>query len=200
VGKYFLLNMITGILMTLFSVVFCTGTDNISAKIRDYRTWLFIASSTIILLLTAILYHNAGNFIGYFIVLEILLMALYYDIESRIIPDKLMVMGFVAGLILIPVNPSVPLDEALIGLLVTGVVFSAISYLGKGAIGWGDVKLLAITAWLIGWQMMLTTLLIAIILSVVTGIGLIVLKRSKRTDRIPFSPFILVGVLVCVFL
>ena len=64
----------------------------------------------------------------------------------------------------------------------------------------GDAKLLSVTAMIIGWKMFLTVILIAIVFSVIAGVFLLLLKLKKRNDRIPFSPFLLAGVLICVLL
>jgi leader peptidase (prepilin peptidase)/N-methyltransferase len=59
--------------------------------------------------------------------------------------------------------------------------------------GGGDVKLgLALGAFL-GWPNVLIALFLAFFLGAAAGIALILAKRKRRSDHVPFGPFLVVG-------
>lgn len=66
----------------------------------------------------------------------------------------------------------------------------------REAMGMGDVKLLAMAGSLLGWQLVTFTFFIAPVLAVVPGLIVLALRRS---NVIPYGPFLALGLLVAVF-
>jgi leader peptidase (prepilin peptidase)/N-methyltransferase len=61
---------------------------------------------------------------------------------------------------------------------------------GKEGMGYGDFKLLgALGAWL-GWQALLTIILMSAVVGAVIGIALIVFRGRDRQIPIPFGPYL----------
>lgn len=188
----------TGILMSAAGLLYCC--ENIRDDCKKPQIWLAFAGMLAGTMLVAYFYEQPGNFIAYSITLIFLILAVYTDIKSGIIPDMLIIIFLVAGIFTVPVNPSITWQESAIGFFAAGLLFGLLSFISKGAMGMGDAKLLSVTAMIIGWKMFLTVILIAIVFSVIAGVFLLLLKLKKRNDRIPFSPFLLAGVLICVLL
>lgn len=195
-----MIKYIIGILLSISAMLYCTGLDNIKEKMKKPYTWIFFVSMLTIAMLTMFYYEQSGNSLSFCVTLIFLFICVYVDVESCVISNKLILFFFLASLLVIPFNPSVSWREAAIGFIGTAVIFATISFISKGALGMGDAKLMSVVGLILGWKMFLTVVLIAIVASVLTGVFLLMVKRKKRDYQIPFSPFILTGVIVCILL
>ena len=70
----------------------------------------------------------------------------------------------------------------------------------KEAMGGGDIKLTAGTAAVLGWQGIAGPLLIGSILGGVVAVALLLLKKKKLGETLPFGPFLSLGAYIaCLF-
>ena len=142
--------------------------------------------------------------LGYFIFSAALITIIWIDIQHQIIPDIISLPGIVAGFGFSFLSPLVNWQDSLIGLLIGGGVFYAISmsyYVirKQEGLGGGDIKLLAMLGAFLGWQ----SLFFIIFASSLTGLvgGLIAMRSQKKggATRIPFGPFLAISGLVYLF-
>ena len=84
----------------------------------------------------------------------------------------------------------------------TLVFFLALSFISKGGIGSGDVRLAPVLAmflgWL-GWQHVYTGLASGFILGGIWALAMIVTGKAIRSSRIAFGPFLCVGAVATLF-
>lgn len=129
----------------------------------------------------------------------LLIPAALIDMKHMILPDILTISALVLGIIFAPIS----LPASLIGALVGGIFFALLEIvmtktLGRPALGWGDVKLLAaIGAW--GGVLVLpVTLLIASVIAV----HFMLYRRMKHNIKnapFPFGPFLIIGCWLALF-
>jgi prepilin signal peptidase PulO-like enzyme (type II secretory pathway) len=67
---------------------------------------------------------------------------------------------------------------------------------GREAVGEGDIFLMAGIGSLTGWQGVFSTLMMASFFGAVYGVTLMLSKKAKRFDPIPFGPFLVMGALI----
>ena len=85
---------------------------------------------------------------------------------------------------------------------VSGFVFMVVPYLIARAhyktegIGQGDIYLAVLIGLATGFPLVLLALIIGVIIGGITAIALIVLRRKKRKDAIPFGPFLAIAAMV----
>ena len=157
------------------------------------------------------------------IVASALVASSFIDIERRIIPDEItlpgIVLGCLTGLMLPRVHdaadpvlkliydplplPVWGLVASLFGALAGGGFIYLSGVLGriifrKEAMGMGDVKLMAMVGAFLGWKVALAAIFLGCLYGAVLGVALIVLRSSKDT-RIPFGPYLAMGVISAVF-
>ncbi|MGW8483392.1 prepilin peptidase [Microbacterium sp. NPDC055903] len=88
--------------------------------------------------------------------------------------------------------------RSLAGMIVLGGFYALLNLAG-GGVGGGDVKLAAVIgivlAWH-GWQAFLTGSAAAFILGAVYALVLMTLRRAKRTTRIAFGPWMIIGAVI----
>jgi leader peptidase (prepilin peptidase)/N-methyltransferase len=118
------------------------------------------------------------------------------DLEHRILPNVITLPGIVAGLAFSLFLPP-GFRDALIGavlcsLLLFGMGEVVSRVLGKEALGFGDVKMIAMMGAFLGWQLTLVSLFLASFLGSVIGIGLVAVTKN-RDYLIPLGSFLAIG-------
>jgi leader peptidase (prepilin peptidase)/N-methyltransferase len=136
-----------------------------------------------------------------------LLVLSFIDMDHMIIPDELS-LGLVGlGLATCWLNPyfadgrwrgfAPSLGGALTGLLLLwGIAWFGELVFKKEAMGGGDVKLMAGVGALLGWQGVLSTLMMGSFFGAVYGLVLMLQKRVGGKDPIPFGPFLSLAALI----
>jgi leader peptidase (prepilin peptidase)/N-methyltransferase len=120
------------------------------------------------------------------------------DLQHRILPNVITLPGIVVGLAFSLVLPP-GFRDALIGAVACSLMLFAMGEivsraLGKEALGFGDVKMIAMMGAFLGWQLTLVALFLASFLGSVIGIGLVALTRD-RDYQIPLGSFLALGAL-----
>ncbi|MBI4056735.1 MAG: prepilin peptidase [Elusimicrobia bacterium] len=133
----------------------------------------------------------------------------FIDWDTFLIPDELSLGLLGLGLVSAWFNPYFEggwkgIQSSLIGIVVGGGSAWLMAVIGKKifkkeALGGGDVKLLAAVGGLVSWEGALSTLLIASFLGTLYGVPLLVLKKLRRQDPIPFGPFLSLGAIINLF-
>lgn len=149
----------------------------------------------------------------------ILIIVTFIDFEHFLIPDVLVLPGIVLGLVTSTKNSllanfsalffdvSYPFSAFLNSL--TGALFGFLSLLfvavvgkllfKKEAMGGGDLKLLAMMGAFLGCRNVFLTIFISSLVGSVVGIALILLKRKRRMEYIPYGPYLALGGIISVF-
>lgn len=122
------------------------------------------------------------------------------DLDCRILPNEITVGGLVAGLVAAWFLPP-GIRSALIGAALGGGILWATGALyervrGVEGMGMGDVKMLAMVGAVLGWPLMLLTLVFASFTGGLFGMALIAMRKDARTTAVPFGTFLAVGALV----
>lgn len=122
------------------------------------------------------------------------------DYKEKIIPNQLIVVGLIIGIVTILLKIFVlhiPTKDAIllavVGALFFGVVMGIVSLLVKTALGMGDVKLLFVLGFVYGLSDAYLILLLSIILMAFFSIVLLILKKADKNTAIPMAPFIVIG-------
>jgi leader peptidase (prepilin peptidase)/N-methyltransferase len=123
------------------------------------------------------------------------------DIRYYLIPDILTLTGLPLALGASFFPGGLKPWESALGLAASGLFLWTLGavagkILKKEAMGFGDVKLLALAGACFGWQTALIGLAMASVLGTLAGLPLLLLRRLNAERHIPFGPFICLGVLV----
>lgn len=153
-----------------------------------------------------------------FFLVFVIIVSSMIDIKYRIIPDELTLGGLAIGLLLSPLVSvynsyfyistitSIPdvvvrILYSLIGAIVGGGLLYFIGVIGelafkKEAIGFGDVKFMAMFGSFLGWQLIVISFLAACFVGSIVGIVYFLITRDHY---IPFGPFLSCGLLFSIF-
>lgn len=121
------------------------------------------------------------------VLFPVLIVLSLWDIDRKEIPYTCSIIIAVLGLLSFLVK-DMPWYEHLIGMAVIAVPFAVLCFLG--AMGGGDVQLMAAAGLLLGWSV-IPAAMIGIILGAVVGI---VIKVKTKLNIICFGPFLSVGI------
>lgn len=153
-----------------------------------------------------------GSMEGMSLLLWELLLAFGYgaalwDLRQKRVPNQL-VAGMLGAWVLVLVPQLffqtelalVALISGGVGFLLAGGVFLVVYLISRKGLGGGDVKFMAVAGLYLGAGNVLPAMLYGCVLSAITGLVLLALKRIGRRDTIPLVPFLYVGmVLTMVF-
>jgi leader peptidase (prepilin peptidase)/N-methyltransferase len=152
-----------------------------------------------------------------------LVVCTFIDLDHFIIPDEISIPGMVIGLILgvtvpffvahLPSESHVyPLWEptflprswweallggALGGGLLWGLRVVASALLRKEALGFGDVKLITMIGFFLGWKLVLVTIFLSAFLGIVIALPMQIIQRKGRFSHIPYGPYIALAAYLC---
>jgi len=147
------------------------------------------------------------DLIKYMILTPMLFSVAVIDFKNSIIPNRLLLTMAETGLLLTFVYGISDINLAmdmLLGMVVGTVIFGILTLLGrlvsgKEAMGMGDVKLVAALGLFFGASNILAISIISFLLGAIISIILVLSKKRKIDDYIPFGPFIVIASYIVIF-
>ena len=147
------------------------------------------------------------DLIKYMILTPMLFSVAVIDFKNSIIPNRLLLTMAETGLLLTFVYGISDINLAmdmLIGMVVGTVILGILTLLGrlvsgKEAMGMGDVKLVAALGLFFGASNILAISIISFLLGAIISIILVLSKKRKIDDYIPFGPFIVIASYIAIF-
>jgi leader peptidase (prepilin peptidase) / N-methyltransferase len=162
-----------------------------------YPIMEFITGALFVVVLLA-LGWTAEIWVGWTLV-SLFVIITVSDIKYMLIPDKILL--FFAGVFLVEriFIPLTPWWDSVLGAVIGFTLLLVISFVSKGGMGGGDIKLYALLGFVLGTKLVLMSLFISTLLGAIIGIIGIGLGFFERKKPIPFGPFIAVGTLIAYF-
>jgi len=160
--------------------------------------------SALLSLLAYLKFDLSWQFFSAFVLISILIVVSFIDLNHRIIPDVITLPGIVLGLIFSYFNPQGSLSASVIGFLSGGLSFYLLAYAGevvfkKESMGGGDIKLAALLGAFLGWKNLIVVILLASFLGALIGGLKLTLSKSKKDQTIPFGPFLAAASVIALF-
>jgi leader peptidase (prepilin peptidase)/N-methyltransferase len=115
------------------------------------------------------------------------------DLEQRLIPNRILLVSAIAGLVISAVGDPGSLPERAVAAAGAGGFFFLFALAYPRGMGLGDVKLAAVMGLYLG-RSVVPAMLIALLVGAAVGIGLIAREgASARKRALPFGPFLALG-------
>lgn len=152
-------------------------------------------------------YHYFGLTLGfafYGLVGSILIIICIIDYYEQIIPDSLVISILIATIIYKAAiyflyGTSIAFLDSIFGFLAGGLLFLIIAVVSKGAMGGGDIKLIAVLGLILGLKNTFLNILLSFVIGAVVSLYLLLSGKKGRKDAIPFGPFINISFLITLF-
>jgi len=134
----------------------------------------------------------------YIFVTWILVALTFIDIDHMLLPDQLTLplvwLALIASVMGYTITPTDAIIGAACGYLSLWSVFWLFKLLtGKEGMGYGDFKLLAVFGALLGWQSLLTIILLSSVVGAIVGIALLSIQGKDKATPIPFGPYLAIA-------
>jgi leader peptidase (prepilin peptidase)/N-methyltransferase len=132
--------------------------------------------------------------------LMLLVPVVFIDLDHRIIPNRLMIIGAVAAPAIVLLTRPESLVEHLVACAGAGGFFLVAALAYPGGMGMGDVKLAGMLGLYLG-RAVAPGIFVGLIAGVVVGAVIIARKgaREGRKTAVPFGPFLALGGLFGLF-
>jgi len=156
------------------------------------------AITAILSLIIAYSFGATEHALLYIFVTWILVALTFIDIDHMLLPDQLTLplvwLALIAAVAGITITPSDAVMGAAFGYLSLWSVFWLFKLLtGKEGMGYGDFKLLAVFGALLGWQSLLTIILLSSVVGAIIGIALLSIQGKDKATPIPFGPYLAIA-------
>jgi len=129
-------------------------------------------------------------------VIIILLAIALIDLSTMEIPNGLVIALIPFAIATIWLQPEVSILSRMIGTLTISLPMFILALIITGAFGGGDIKLIAVCGFLLGWQNVLLAMFLAVLVGGAFSVYLLVAKKAEKGAKIPFAPHLCVGIAV----
>ena len=139
----------------------------------------------------------------YLILLTGLFLIAWIDQKEKRIPNKILMILLILRVFILAAEwlmyPEFGLSMAFsagLGMLFGGGLFFVAYLVSRGGIGFGDVKLFAVIGVYMGSGSIFSVVFLTVVVSAVYSIVMLILKKIKLKEEIPFAPFVLIGAIL----
>lgn len=131
-----------------------------------------------------------------FMASAILISIAYIDHDTMTIPNGLNIALIFPAVISVFVFNEIGIFERVIGLICVSLLLLIMTLVISGAFGGGDIKLMAVAGFMLGYKNILLAFMIGIIITGIYAIIKVVLKKLTKKDHIAFGPGLCFGIFI----
>lgn len=179
-------------------------------RTRMYRGILVLSCAVLFglggWLMSAYGYHVLKA-VRYWILMYGLVLIGLVDGRKKIIPNKavLVLLGIRTVLLVAEMAcfPQLILEivvSSTAGLAGGGLLFLTVGLIAKKGIGMGDVKLIGVMGYYLGFKVLMSNLIITLTLTVLGGITALIFRKASWKSEIPFAPFAAAGTIITILM
>ena len=174
-------------------------------KDKKFRLLIFVALVVEITLAAefTIFSYSILKTIRYLLLIGVLFLIAWIDQHEKKIPNRLRLFLLWGRIFLLLLEwlvfPSMGLSlliSSALGMLLGGGLFLLAHFIARGGIGMGDVKLFGVIGCYAGAGTIMPLIFLTIMISAVYSIVLLLLKKIKLKEELPFAPFVLIGTIL----
>lgn len=146
--------------------------------------------------------------VGYCLAISALIVASAIDIKIMEIPDSMWVTILIGG-ILTYIDELIKegfdshcLIQRVVGFFTASTILFVLAVVTKGGMGGGDIKLMAACGFLLGWQVILLSLIFGALSGTIYFVIVAIKNRKseeKMDHKVPFAPHLALAIVVCMF-
>ena len=182
----------------IFSWLFLKGKCATCDNPISVRYPIVEAITAILSLVVAYTFGATEQALLYIVMTWALVALTFIDIDHMLLPDQLTLpllwLALIASVVGYTIAPSDAIIGAACGYLSLWSVFWLFKLItGKEGMGYGDFKLLAVFGALLGWQSLLTIILLSSVVGAVIGVALLSIQGKDKATPIPFGPYLAIA-------
>ncbi|WP_438445774.1 prepilin peptidase [Gorillibacterium sp. sgz5001074] len=185
-------------LIPVFNWFFSRGKCRYCGEAYSVQYTVWEAMTGLLFLLTAVTLGPVPELIAGLVLVSILITIVQTDLRYMLIPNRILVFGLGSGVLLrIGIHP-LPVWDYALAFLIGGGLLYLLAWLGevflkKESMGGGDIKLMAVLGLFVGMKGVILTLFLGSVIGLFLSFILIVFRRLKTDQFIPFGPYLAAG-------
>lgn len=197
---YVIIALMMGNLLTRLAIHLPNNVPNVYGRPNSFLFYLLgILLTLVIFILIPITFGLTKELLIAYPFSMIMITLTLTDLKYQIIPNKIIYPGIVLILALrLFINP-LPLWSYLLGGAIFGGLILLIAIISRGGMGGGDIKLFFLVGLALGLQNALLAFFISSFAGAIVGGGLLLFRKVKAKQLIPYGPFIFVGAMTAYF-
>ena len=170
--------------------------EYIKSSAKEKKTLLIYG---FIILIEIILFTLMGMdimFYMYYFVILILYRIILIDYKTTYIDNKLLIIFAVISILSLVVDNGVSLVGRILTGILSYVLLAIVSKVTDGALGMGDAKILGLLGLILGFDGLLSVLLVSSIVVFLISVVLIIKSRANKNKELPFTPYIFASLIL----
>lgn len=181
-------------------------------KISEKKTLILLALGSEVTFLAggglmALYGYHWLKILRYWTLLYALILLGILDYRKQIVPNKALLVLLGVRLLLLAGDiscfPELWLElfsSSLVGMLGGAGLFLIAGIIARNGLGMGDVKLIGVMGFFLGFRLLMSSLVITLTLTVLGGLFVLVTKKKGLKAELPFVPFAAVGTTITILL
>ncbi len=178
----------------LFSFLFLRGRCAHCGTKIAWRYPLVEGLSGVLTVVSFLVFGASLQFLVVFIVTAILIAITFIDFDTMTIPNALVIALLVPALASVFVFPEIGLSSRLIGVFIVSAPMLILTFIIPDAFGGGDIKLMAVAGFMLGFPSTLLATFIALLFG--GGVAIFILVQKKEGKHMAFGPYLCLGIFV----
>ncbi len=130
------------------------------------------------------------------ILASLLLLVFLIDMDTMTIPNGIVLCFLLPALLELWLLGFSGIGTRILGIFIISLPMLVFVKLLPGSFGGGDIKLMAVCGFLLGYQAALLASFIAIVSAGLVAAFLLLSKKVKKGDHIAFGPYLAVGIFI----
>ena len=122
------------------------------------------------------------------IAISLLLLMTVTDFEQQVILDEMVFVFAIFGLCYV-IHLQLPLTDHVLASIGGGLLFLFLAVISRGALGGGDIKLIAALGLWLGWKSLLSVILYGAVMGGVAALLLLLTQKLKRGQYFAYGPY-----------
>lgn len=143
------------------------------------------------------------------IVISLLIVIAFIDLDKMIIPDSLNLSILIIGVLSIVLKKNfsnillITQIDQLIGLVIGLILLLIVVFIDKifkkEVMGGGDIKLIGAIGLFLGWQLVLLGIILGSMIGTLIELPQRLVKIKKESEPFPFGPYLVIGFLIAMY-
>lgn len=131
-----------------------------------------------------------------FFIASILICISIIDTDTLTIPTELIFLMIPLAILLFFLKPEIRFYERILGFFVISIPMILCRYFIPNSFGGGDVRLIAVGGFMLGWQSTILAAFIAIMTAGIYASYLLISKKNNNKEHIAFGPYLSFGIYI----
>lgn len=133
----------------------------------------------------------------YLLIMDFIILSVI-DIHWQIIPNEMIVLEMALS-VLISFYIKIPVYERILGMCVVSLPMFFMNCLISNSFGGGDIKLMIVSGFLLGYKKIILAFMIAVITGGIYAFYLLLHKQANAKSHMAFGQFLCFGIIVSFF-